>query len=160
MSAYYPSQGSYSHHGQPVVYTSSSHHHQPAYAGGSEYYAQPAGGVVYVPTHGSSGSHHRSRHHSHSHGHGIPQVVTSMGAPVVMQPSSHGGRHYSDGGHRHHLSFGERLRRFFGLAPRSGYRYKSNRGTWGFLGYSKKPRYVDATTGGEVDRRGRPIYRV
>jgi hypothetical protein len=70
-----------------------------------------------------------------------------------MQP------HY--GGHHHyHYSFGDRMRRFFGLAPRSGVRYKSDRGTWGFMGYSRRQRYVDPRTGGEVDREGRPVYRM
>ncbi|KXN83696.1 hypothetical protein AN958_00837, partial [Leucoagaricus sp. SymC.cos] len=71
------------------------------------------------------------------------------------------------GHHRHHhggsyypRSWGERVRYFFGLAPRANYRYQSDRSSWGFMGYSRRPRYYDAHTGGEVDRHGRPIYRV
>ncbi len=60
----------------------------------------------------------------------------------------------------HHYSFGARVRRFFGLAPTHGIRYKSDRSSWGFMGYSRRPRYVDPRTGGEVDRDGRPVYRV
>lgn len=62
--------------------------------------------------------------------------------------------------HPHHYSFGARVRRFFGLAPTHGIRYKSDRSSWGFMGYSRRPRYVDPRTGGEVDRDGRPVYRV
>lgn len=132
MTAYYPSQGSYSHHGhhhhgQPVVYSTSQGYGQPM-VGSTEYY-QP-GGVI------------------------MPQVA-SVAAPVILQPSSHGGHHYHN-----HYSFGERLRRFFGLAPKTGVRYKSDRGSWGFLGYSRRQRYTDARTGAEVDRQGRPVYRV
>ncbi|KIK06769.1 hypothetical protein K443DRAFT_674054 [Laccaria amethystina LaAM-08-1] len=111
----------------------------------TEYY-QP-GGVMYVPSSGSR------RHHRH-YDDRVPQVA-SVAAPVILQPSSHGGHHY-----HHHYSFGERLRRFFGLAPRSGVRYKSDRSGWGFLGYSRRQRYTDARTGAEVDRQGRPVYRV
>ncbi|KAF9006451.1 hypothetical protein BDQ17DRAFT_1351768 [Cyathus striatus] len=137
MPSYYPSQGSYAP--QPgVVYTSSSHHghghhhhHQPTvYAPNEAYYGQPT--VV------------------------APPMVASTSVPVVMQPSGYGGQQY----YGQRLPVGERLRRFFGLAPRSNFRYKSNRTSWGFLGYSRRPRYVDARTGGEVDRHGRPIYRV
>lgn len=149
MTAYYPSQGSYSHHGhhhhgQPVVYSTSQGYGQPM-VGSTEYY-QP-GGVMYAPSSSSR------RHHRH-HNDRMPQVA-SVAAPVILQPSSHGGHHYHN-----HYSFGERLRRFFGLAPKTGVRYKSDRGSWGFLGYSRRQRYTDARTGAEVDRQGRPVYRV
>ncbi|KAF5387762.1 hypothetical protein D9615_000348 [Tricholomella constricta] len=157
MTAYYPSQGSqYVPAAQPVVYTTSSHGHgyQPAqYASSSAYYGQPANGnVLVVPTQGSHHSHHS--HHGYAHS---PQIITAAGAPVVMQPSYSGG--YA-GGHHYRLSFGERIRRFFGLAPRGPFKYRNNKGTWGFMGYSRRQRYSDARTGAEVDRKGRPIYRV
>jgi len=53
----------------------------------------------------------------------------------------------------------DRIRWFVGCAPR-GVRLKSDRGSWGFMGYSHRQRYLDAVTGMEVDRHGRPIYRV
>ncbi|CAA7259693.1 unnamed protein product [Cyclocybe aegerita] len=115
---------------QPVVY--------PASAG----YAQPGYGVPMAASYAQPAG-----------GVMMPPVVSSaVAAPVVMQPSY--------GGHYHHHSFGARLRRFFGLAPSNGIRYKSDRSTWGFMGYSRRPRYIDARTGGEVDRQGRPVYRV
>ena len=78
MTAYYPSQGSYSHHGhhhhgQPVVYSSSQAYGQPMVAS-SDYY-QP-GGVMYVPSSGSR------RHHRHRDDR-MPQVA-SVAAPVIL----------------------------------------------------------------------------
>jgi hypothetical protein len=52
------------------------------------------------------------------------------------------------------------MRLFFGLAPTPAFKYKSDKNTWGFMGYSKRRRYVDPRTGGEVDRDGRPVMRV
>lgn len=66
MTTYYPS--AYGQAAQPVVYG------QPTYAGYG-----PSAGVMYVPFHGRSGRRHR--HHNY---HSVPQVVPSMGAPVVM----------------------------------------------------------------------------
>ncbi|KAJ7068203.1 hypothetical protein C8F01DRAFT_1117279 [Mycena amicta] len=134
--SYYPAQGSYA---APVAYTTShrSHgYHQ-------SQYEQP--NVVYTtPTYTST---HRSRHHRHHQ----PTVVTGT---VVSS-----GRHHRSHGHHHgHLSLGERIRRFFGFRPRH-HRHKSS-SSWGFLGRSRPRRYVDARTGGEVDRKGRPVYRV
>jgi len=109
-------------------------------------YNQAAQPVVYgQPTYAGYGS---------SAGVIVPQVVPSMGAPVVMTPSHGYHPHY------HYYSCGARLRRFFGLAPSTGVRYKSDHGTWGFMGYSRRQRYIDARTGGEVDRQGRPVYRI
>jgi len=78
MTAYYPSQGSYSHHGhhhhgQPIVYSTSQGYGQPMVAS-TDYY-QP-GGVMYVPSSGSR------RHHRH-HPDRVPQVA-SVAAPVIM----------------------------------------------------------------------------
>jgi len=56
-------------------------------------------------------------------------------------------------------SITNRLRNFFGFAPKH-IRYKSSRGTWGFMGYSRRQRYIDPRTGMEVDRQGRLLYRV
>jgi len=99
-------------------------------------YAAPAGGVI-------------------GYGHNVVSgVPTAVGAPVIMQPSYAGAYGYNT------YSFGNRLRRFFGLAPNANVRYKHDRSTWGFMGYSRRQRYVDARTGGEVDRQGRPVYRI
>ncbi|KAM6495949.1 hypothetical protein JOM56_008655 [Amanita muscaria] len=58
-------------------------------------------------------------------------------------------------------SFGQRIRQFFGFAPASPhYQYKSDTHSWGFLGRSKRPRYIDARTGVEVDRHGRTVHRI
>ncbi|KAF8165414.1 hypothetical protein B0H34DRAFT_671270 [Crassisporium funariophilum] len=113
------------------------------------HHAQPA--VVY-PSSAGYGQSYGGGYGQSAGGVIVPQVMPSMAAPMVMAPSH---------GHGHpHYSFGSRMRRFFGLAPRNGVRYKSDRGTWGFMGYSRRQRYVDARTGGEVDRQGRPVYRV
>ncbi|RDB22872.1 hypothetical protein Hypma_010279 [Hypsizygus marmoreus] len=164
MTAYYPTQASTVYPAaQPVVYTGSQAYQPTAYAPSGAYYGQPYGqpvmtggmmggmngGVVYVP------SSHGHSHHSH-HGHGT-QVIAAGAAPVVMQP---GAGYYGGGQPYYHVSFGERLRRFFGLAPRGPFKYKHNKGTWGFMGFSRRQRYSDARTGLEVDRKGRPIYRV
>jgi len=163
MNTYYPTQASQYGVPQPVVYTTSSHGHgyQPTqYASSGAYYGQPVqdGGVLVVPTHGS----HHSHHSHHSHRHHSPQVIAAAPAPVVMQPSYSGGYSggHHHGGHHYYLSFGERLRRFFGLAPRGPFKYRNHKGTWGFMGFSRRQRYSDARTGAEVDRKGRPIYRV
>jgi hypothetical protein len=82
MTAYYPSQAGYAPT-QPVVYNSSMGYGQPYGVAGS--YAQPAGGVMYVPSHGSRRS-GRHRHHHYNDFYSVPQVAT-VGAPVVMVPS-------------------------------------------------------------------------
>jgi len=56
-------------------------------------------------------------------------------------------------------SLGNRFREFLGCAPRN-VQYKTDRSSWGFMGYSHRQRYIDARTGREVDRHGRPVYRV
>jgi len=79
MSAYYPSQAGYAT-SQPVVYSNGGYQ-QPYGMAGS--YAQPAGGVMYVPSYGSS-HRRRSRHHNY-YDYSVPQVVPSaVAAPVVM----------------------------------------------------------------------------
>ncbi|KAF8913834.1 hypothetical protein CPB84DRAFT_15225 [Gymnopilus junonius] len=163
MTAYYPSQAGYATT-QPVAYVPTAGYAQPGYAQAG--YAQPAygmagsyvqpGGVMYVPSH-STGHRPRRRHHHRYDDHRAPQIATTVGAPVVVQPSYGYGSHHNP---YHYNSFGARIRRFFGLAPRNGVRYKSDRGTWGFMGYSRRQRYIDPRTGGEVDRQGRPVYRV
>jgi len=93
----------------------------------------------------------------------IGNIYRSHLTPCSKQPSYSGSGHHHHQHHQHpryHLTFGERLRRFFGLAPRGPFKYRHNRGTWGFMGYSRKPRYTDAYTGAEVDRKGRYVYRV
>ncbi|PPR06583.1 hypothetical protein CVT24_001764 [Panaeolus cyanescens] len=133
MSAYYPSQAGYATSAQPMMYSASAAGYgQPAYqVAPSASYVQPAGVMVQ------------------------PQVVSSVGAPVMMQPG------YSQGyPQAHHYTWGARLRRFFGLAPSTGMKFKSDRTTWGFMGYSRRQRYVDARTGAEVDKHGRPVIRV
>ncbi|KAH9482910.1 hypothetical protein JR316_0005010 [Psilocybe cubensis] len=137
MTTYYPSQAGYATT-QPMVAQPMVGY--PATAGYGQYgmagsYAQPGGVMVQ------------------------PQVATTMGTPMVVQPTYATG-HSGYGHHYNHFSIGARLRRFFGLAPSNGVRYKSDRGTWGFMGYSRRQRYMDPRTGGEVDRHGRPVYRV
>ncbi|KAJ7744509.1 hypothetical protein DFH07DRAFT_25522 [Mycena maculata] len=140
--SYYPSQGSYAH-AQPYSTGHRSHgyHQSQPYSN----YEQPGsyGGqnVVYVPGHSSS---HRSRHN--------PTVITS----TQTTSGRHHGRH-----HRSHrrLTLGERIRRFFGFG-RKHYRHKSSDSSWGFLGRSRRRKYVDARSGAEVDRHGRQVYRV
>ncbi|KAJ6539278.1 hypothetical protein B0H19DRAFT_351913 [Mycena capillaripes] len=147
--SYYPTQASYA---QPAVY-STSHRGHGHHSSNPGYYEQGGsyGGqnVVYVPTHSSS---HRSRHHHHG-----PTVIS--GGTVVTS----GGRHHRHHGGRHHshhrLSLGDRIRRFFGFGPRH-YRHKSSDSSWGFLGRSRRRKYVDARSGAEVDRHGRQVYRV
>ncbi|KAJ3937367.1 MAG: hypothetical protein NXY57DRAFT_638609 [Lentinula lateritia] len=164
MPSYYPSQGSHvsHHHHEPVIYTSSHHSHGVPYvpSGSQQYHSQPSYGgenVVYVPTHSSSHGHgHRSHHYST--------------APVTVYAAEDGHRHRRRSKHRphatyttdtRHLTFGERIRRFFGFGPKHRqYKHKSRNSSWGFLGRSRRRRYMDARTGGEVDRHGRPVYRV
>ncbi|KAG6813479.1 hypothetical protein H0H92_010504 [Tricholoma furcatifolium] len=163
--SYYPPDGSaYPVHQQPVVYTSSNAGYNAGYAPGA-YLGQPeAPPVVIVPSQGSHHSHRsRSRsHHGHHHHHSSSHAPTVMAAPapVVMQQPVYPGGYTGYGQPYYELSFGERMRRFFGLAPRGPFKYRTNYGTWGFMGYSKRQRYSDARTGAEVDRKGRPIYRV
>ncbi|KAJ7498988.1 hypothetical protein FB451DRAFT_1203807 [Mycena latifolia] len=143
--SYYPAQSSYVQHGYSDGHRSHGYHHS---APSAAYYEQPAsyGGqnVVYVPGHSSS---HRSRHH---HG---PTVVA--GTVVTSSGRHHGRSHRS---HRH-LSLGDRIRRFFGFGHKH-YRHKSSDSSWGFLGRSRRRKYVDARSGAEVDRHGRQVYRV
>ena len=72
----------------------------------------------------------------------------------------HHGYHGHYGGY-YRLSIADRIRRFFGLPLKSSnVKYEPRTSSWGFLGFSRPRRYTDARTGQEVDRRGRPIYRV
>ncbi|KAF9498432.1 hypothetical protein BDN71DRAFT_1503869 [Pleurotus eryngii] len=190
--SYYPPQGSYVP--QPVAYSSSHHGHgyetYPAsqaqyasgyYAGQPTYATSAATPVVIAPSssrrsHRSHRSHRsrspsRSRHghgHSHSRRHhrhhsSTPQVISTGGSTVAYANTAAYPQVYS-GQYGPRLSFTDRLRRFFGLSPRSvggvKYKHQGKYSSWGFLGRSKRPRYVDARTGAEVDKRGRPIYRM
>ncbi|KAL4268859.1 hypothetical protein AB1N83_002028 [Pleurotus pulmonarius] len=170
--SYYPPQGSYV--AQPVAYSSSHHGH------GYETYqpsqAHAVAPVVIAPS-SSRRSHrsHRSRSPSRSrHGHGhshsrrhrrhhssTPQVISTGGSTVAYANAAAYPQAYPYGPR---LSFTDRLRRFFGFAPRSvdgvKYKHQGKYSSWGFLGRSKRRRYVDARTGAEVDKRGRPVYRV
>ncbi|KAJ7179186.1 hypothetical protein C8R46DRAFT_1187589 [Mycena filopes] len=146
--SYYPTQNSYA---QPV-YSSGGHrsHHGHGYhqSGGGYYEQQPSyggGNVVVVPTHSSSRRHH--------HG---PTVVS--GTTVVTSSGRHGHHRHGRHGSHHRPSLGERIRRFFGFGRH--YRHKSSDSSWGFLGRSRRRKYVDARSGAEVDRHGRQVYRV
>ncbi|KAJ7700018.1 hypothetical protein B0H17DRAFT_1048253 [Mycena rosella] len=147
MSNYYPAQNSYVQHGYSEGHRSHGYHQS---APSAAYYEQPSsyGGqnVVYVPGHSSS---HRSRHH---HG---PTVIS--GTQVVSSSGRHHGRSHHRSHHRPTL--GERIRRFFGFGHRR-VRHKSSDSSWGFLGRSRRRKYVDTRSGAEVDRHGRQIYRV
>ncbi|KAF9569033.1 hypothetical protein CPC08DRAFT_757229 [Agrocybe pediades] len=157
MTTYYPSQAGYAA-SQPVVgYPSAGGYGQYGVAGS---YAQP-GGVMYVPSYNSGFGQNYSRHHYNGYDYRVPQVATTaVAAPMMVQQPSYGHAHGHGHGYHPHYTFGARLRRFFGLAPSNGVKYQSDRGTWGFMGYSRRPRYIDPRTGGEVDRKGRPVYRV
>ncbi|KAH6914981.1 hypothetical protein BKA70DRAFT_1217027 [Coprinopsis sp. MPI-PUGE-AT-0042] len=84
---------------------------------------------------------------------GAPMV---QAAPVMMQPSAG----YQQGFDPRQLTFGQRMRLFFGLAPTPAFKYRSDKNWWGFMGYSRRQRFIDPRTGGEVDRHGRPVIRV
>ncbi|KAE9410408.1 hypothetical protein BT96DRAFT_912599 [Gymnopus androsaceus JB14] len=169
--SYYPTQASHrSRRHSPVMYNGSHHSHhgmpQPYAASGSQqYYNQPAYGgndvVIVPPSHAGS-----------SHGH-RPHHYTVAPSTTMYSNADDGRRHHRRSRHHrphhshshstdhHHLSFGERLRRFFGFGPKHRtYRHKSRNSSWGFLGRSRRRRYMDARTGAEVDRHGRPVYRV
>jgi len=91
-----------------------------------------------------------------------PVVANGYVQPVVAngygQPMGYNG--YNGYPAYHPYSLGDRFRNFFGCAPATDVRYKSDHGTWGFMGYSRRQRYIDAHTGIEVDRQGRQIFRV
>jgi hypothetical protein len=153
-SYYVPSQGSHrSHHDayapQPVMYSNSHGYPHDGY-GGSQYLGVPGSGYgqpIYVPSSDRSRSRSRSRRRHHHE----PQIIHNG---VAMLPDR---RHHS----YRRLTIGERIRRFFGFAPRHpGVKIQGSHSSWGFLGRSRRRRYVDAHTGMEVDKRGRPIYRV
>lgn len=92
---------------------------------------------------------------------GVVGVPVSQPGVVMTQPSAAYGYQQPGYHHGHHRwTFGQRVRLFFGLAPTPAFKYRSEKNTWGFMGYSRRQRYVDPRTGGEVDREGRPIIRV
>ncbi|TFK28806.1 hypothetical protein FA15DRAFT_664868 [Coprinopsis marcescibilis] len=133
MTSYYPSQAA-SAYGQPM------YAQQPGYMAGSAYGVQPIGGVIGAqPVMAAA-----------------PMMATPMVQPVAgMAPGG-----YYSGYNGARLTFGQRMRMFFGLSPVPAFKYRSERNSWGFLGYSRRQRYVDPRTGGEVDRDGRPVIRV
>jgi len=84
---------------------------------------------------------------------GVPQPMVQQ-VPMMQQQLPMGYDPY-------YFSIPNRVRRFFGFAPKTHhFRYKSDRGMWGFMGYSRRQRYMDPRTGWEVDRQGRPVVRV
>jgi len=135
--SYYPAAASHYSQHQPVVYAPSHQSHHVPYASTSGYYEQP---VVYGP---QSGGYHPT-----------PVIVTTSDGHSHRRRRSHHHHH-----HHHSLTWGERLRRFFGFGNRH-YKIKSRNSSWGFLGRSRRRRYTDAVTGREVDRHGREIYTV
>ncbi|KAF6762687.1 hypothetical protein DFP72DRAFT_564204 [Ephemerocybe angulata] len=175
--SYYPAQGtSYGpqYGGQQAMYQN------PGYVQTASY-GVPASGVVYVPSSRSYSTgiydhddrhprRHRSRRRSgrrsYERSYSYPSnyysgVPVSQPGVVMTQPSAAYGYQqpgYHNGHHR--WTFGQRVRLFFGLAPTPAFKYRSEKNTWGFMGYSRRQRYVDPRTGGEVDREGRPIIRV
>ncbi|KAL1681594.1 hypothetical protein EV122DRAFT_260528 [Schizophyllum commune] len=160
---------------QPTVY-------QNGYGGVAQ--TQPT--VVYTPSSHRShsrrhGRRHSSRHHRHHSEPVVMNVPTGGVSPTIITTGSHRsrrshsrhGRHHSNiqviqpqaqyGGTQQYYrkdSFGERLKRFFGFGHPPGVKHESKNSSWGFLGHSKRRRYIDLNTGMEVDRRGRPIMRV
>ncbi|EAU84724.2 hypothetical protein CC1G_00243 [Coprinopsis cinerea okayama7 len=159
MTTYYPSQAGYAQT-QPVMYANSGYAPTAGYP--QPVYGQPAG-VMYVPSSSYSypsygGHHHRRRRSrrswrwpwqygqtpyvSSSYYSGVPQVMSTampvQAAPVMQM----------------------RIRLFFGLAPTPSFKYRSDKNSWGFMGYSRRQRFIDPRTGGEVDRHGRPVIRV
>jgi len=91
--------------------------------------------------HGNQPSRSASRHHATSH--------SRHRATSHSRQYSDRQRRYSDG----NLSFTDRLRRMFGIGPWAQHDNRSHH-------HRGHERYMDARTGREVDRRGRPIYRV
>ncbi|TFK55749.1 hypothetical protein OE88DRAFT_1641569 [Heliocybe sulcata] len=177
-SYYYPSQQSAYHSPQPVVYTTSDsghRHRQYSSAGaGGQYYAPQsphqrgrtystsyqgqASPAQYATVHGSHRRHHSTsspvvvdlrKHHRHSNAHAQPARSASR-----PRASSHA-RQYSDRQRRYsegHLSFADRLRRMLGVGPWAHHDARSH--------HHSRERFIDAKSGREVDRSGRPIYRV
>ncbi|KZP32887.1 hypothetical protein FIBSPDRAFT_848153 [Athelia psychrophila] len=162
MPSYYVPSPHGSHHGHqavPVMYTPSQ---QSQYLSPQQPYYQDvghSGGMPYIASH--SGSHrsrnsHQQPHYSSSH----------------RSHSRHGGGHshgHSSGSRshgRHHsgrqLTFGERVKRFFGFGRSHHHSRKSHQSKgWSFFGgRSSRDRFMDTRTGMEVDRHGRPVYKV
>ncbi|KIL70125.1 hypothetical protein M378DRAFT_603611 [Amanita muscaria Koide BX008] len=105
----------------------------------------------------------RKRHRGHRKHHTAPQVIVppQMVAQYPGQVAPSAGYPYPGAHYDYRPSFGQRIRQFFGFAPASPhYQYKSDTHSWGFLGRSKRPRYIDARTGVEVDRHGRTVHRI
>ncbi|KAL1741264.1 hypothetical protein HDZ31DRAFT_67100 [Schizophyllum fasciatum] len=159
---------------QPTVF--------PAQGYGGVPQTQPT--VVYTPSSHRSHRHgrrHSSRHHRHHSEPVVMNVPTATMTPTVITTGSRRSRRsHSHGRHgRHHSSniqviqpqygtqqyyrkdsFSERLKRFFGFGHPPGVKHESKNSSWGFLGHSKRRKYIDLNTGMEVDRRGRPIMRL
>ncbi|KAG2013736.1 hypothetical protein CC2G_010615 [Coprinopsis cinerea AmutBmut pab1-1] len=135
MTTYYPSQAGYAQT-QPVMYANSGYAPTAGYP--QPVYGQPAGVI------------------------GVPQVMSTampvQAAPVMQMQPGMGG--YYQGFNPHQLTWGQRIRLFFGLAPTPSFKYRSDKNSWGFMGYSRRQRFIDPRTGGEVDRHGRPVIRV
>ncbi|PFH51449.1 hypothetical protein AMATHDRAFT_3103 [Amanita thiersii Skay4041] len=181
--SYYPPPGSH----QPVVYSSS---HVPSEYYSPQLQPNVIYVPSHSRSSSSSPSRRHGRRHKHGHRHGHdhrhrdrdgrrhkhgrshrqhhyhddydnPQIMTTIpvaqpSGPMSMAPSQH---MYS--GYHYRPSWVQRIRRFFGFAPTPvHYNYKSNSHSWGFLGRSPRQKYIDGYTGAEVDRHGRPVYRV
>ncbi|PSR73610.1 hypothetical protein PHLCEN_2v10529 [Hermanssonia centrifuga] len=180
--SYHTRSRSQSHSGypQPVVYSSSGGHHissrDYAYGDSGKRRRNSSvgrGGQYVYPSGYSSSGHHgghsrapvyvttgsSSNRRSHSSSRHAPQYVdarrTSTSGyhrrPSVSQ--SDGGRYHS-GYHHDSEPIGDRVRRWFGLAPPHHDHYSSRGNS------SRGTQYVDARTGRPVDARGRAMYRV
>ncbi|KAH8830805.1 hypothetical protein DL96DRAFT_975652 [Flagelloscypha sp. PMI_526] len=131
------------------VYTNGGY--DPNYYGSAYASSQP---MVVESSRRRSHRHHHGSHHSHSHG--TPTVITTGGGGQVVVDGRHHRSHSRHGGR---FTFGQRIAHIFGFGRR-GYKKEKRTQSWGFLGRSRRRRYRDAATGAEVDRKGRPVYRV
>lgn len=175
MSYYMPSpRPSLSHHGQqPVVYPSSGNGYlSPEYDNG--FGGGYGGGQPYIVSTPSSRS---RRHHSSSYVSierswlSCDRKLTSLSNQhdSHRSRSRHGGHGHSSShshshshSHRSHRrrSLGQRILGWFGLGRHRSHR-KQSKG-WSFFGNNNRhrARYMDARTGVETDRYGRPVYKV
>ncbi|KIM90717.1 hypothetical protein PILCRDRAFT_143929 [Piloderma croceum F 1598] len=156
MTTYYtPSPHSSMHGHQPGMYSGSHQSYGNGYLSPQPQYGNSYGHGAPVVVAPSSGS----RHH-------VSTICIKYLISSLTQSNQHGS-HRRHGHsrprphhHHHHRTLGERILGWFGIRRHRSSHRRSPKG-WSFFGNNRhRARYIDARTGLEVDRQGRPVYKV
>jgi len=176
-----PASGTYQGYGYAATPSNVaySHSQRPRRASSHSRYSPPRGTVYAAPAPARRSGSRESRTHGRSHSRSSYIDARHSNYPRVRvipdsQPDRAHRRARSVSVDRHgheHVSFADRVRRLFGLGPAEEHANRRNvyyadphsgreASSSGKAFRSRKMEFMDARTGREVDRHGRPIYTV